>query len=73
MLAEDKERVTRIENLESDMGRTARGEPKSLFRPARYGGATGIREIISWAQAEHGQYNKTDSDADNCDGGFCGT
>ena len=44
------------------------GPGKTFFRPYRYMGAVGIREIIRWAQAGHGKYEPRAA----CDSGFCG-
>lgn len=61
-------RVAQIEKIEASMGITTEGKPRTLFRPYRHGGAVGIREVVRWANSEHGQY---DPDVD-CDSGFCG-
>lgn len=42
--------IQRIEKIESEIG-------KSMFRPQRYSGAKGIREIIDWANSDHGKYS----------------
>ena len=64
------ERVSEIEALETSMGFTGKGKPRTLFRPYRHGGAVGIREVARWASAEHGQYEPLESGS--CDSGFCG-
>lgn len=67
-----------IENLETDMGHTKEGKPRTMFRPYRHQGATGIREVIKWADAERGKYKKDDPQLDllsvngDCAGGWCG-
>lgn len=45
-------RVEEIERLEAEMGHTAEGKPRTMFRPYRHQGATGIREVWEWAKAE---------------------
>lgn len=68
-------RVERIENLAGVSPTT--GKPKTMFRPAKKMGATGIREVIRWANAGRGKYRALDDGtgptgtATGCDGGFC--
>lgn len=75
MLAEDGARVSELEELEKSMGHTSKGKPRTLFRPHRYMGATGIRQIIEWAKSPRGKFNLDDGtgteDAD-CYSGQCG-
>lgn len=51
---EDPVRVERIEALELEMGFTSKNKPRTMFRPYRYRGATGIRAMIRWAETERG-------------------
>ena len=62
------ERVNELEALETSMGFTGKGKPRTLFRPYRHGGAVGIREVVRWANSERGGYVPSNE----CDSGFCG-
>lgn len=68
-LTEDE--IAKVERIESDLGVTSKGKPRTMFRPYRHMGATGIREIIKWAHTGRGEYDPTEG-AGNCDTGFCG-
>lgn len=74
-LAEDESRISLIERIEGEMGYTAAGKPRTMFRPYRYMGATGIREIVRWGLSERGKFESLDDETGggNCDGGYCGT
>ena len=48
-------RVAEIEALERKVSQ-ARAKDCYMFRPARYGGAPGIQEVIKWAESERGAY-----------------
>ena len=41
--------------LEAEIGRT-------MFRPARHGGANGIRQVVEWARYSRGQYDPAQED-----------
>ena len=56
-LAKDPERIQEIEDFETEMGFTSKGKPRTMFRPYRHQGATGIKEIVKWAKA-NGRYRK---------------
>lgn len=58
-LAKDATRIEEIAKIEDDMGFTANGKPRTMFRPYRHMGATGIREIVKWAVADRGAYTPT--------------
>lgn len=73
MLAEDESRIAYIEGLEAEMGMTSKGKPRTMFRPYRYMGATGIREIVRWAQSAPGKFDIDDGTGGGCDSGYCGT
>lgn len=51
-----EERICEIEQLEKEMGFTGYGKPKTMFRPHRMMGATGIREAVKWGKSKRGQY-----------------
>jgi 3'-phosphoadenosine 5'-phosphosulfate sulfotransferase (PAPS reductase)/FAD synthetase len=63
-------RVAEIEALETSMGFTSNGKPRTMFRPHRYRGAVGIREMQKWAESGRGEY---EAPSRGCDSGFCGT
>lgn len=60
------ERVDEIEAIEADVSQT-------LFRPNKFMGAKGIREIKRWADAERGKYEPPDEGGSGCDSGMCGS
>jgi len=71
-----------VERVEGDLGHTANGKPRTMFRPARKMGATGIREVVDWAKADPGKYQPDQPDLlddgtgpsetrTGCDSGFC--
>lgn len=78
-LAQDEKRIAEIEQIEKEMGFTSKGKPRTMFRPYRYMGATGIREIIKWAEAERGQYvndnleSLDDGGGAGCEQEWCGS
>lgn len=69
--------IRRVEGAEKEMndqfGLTSKGNPRTLFRPHRYMGATGIREVKRWADGEHGKFAPLPSDEDSltCNNGYC--
>lgn len=64
------ERVSEIEEMETAMGFTSKGKPRTMFRPGRFRGAVGIREVKRWADSERGAYEPPTA---GCDSGWCGT
>lgn len=64
------DRVVEIEQMEKSLGVTSKGNPRYMFRPGRFCGAKGIREVKRWADSERGQY---DPDGGGCDSGWCGS
>lgn len=62
------ERINTIKAIETDLG------GRTMYRPKAYAGATGIDEVIRWANSERGQYSPTPDpyDEPDCDSGFCG-
>jgi hypothetical protein len=84
LLAAPEVAVAWVERVEHDLGYTSNGKPRTMFRPARKMGATGIREVVDWAKSARGKYNSAqldlldDGDGPNasqtgCDGGLCET
>lgn len=69
--------IADVERVETNLGFSAEGKPKTMFRPARKLGATGIREVIRWSKAGYGKYRPLDDGTGpsetetGCDGGFC--
>ena len=73
-LSKDEDRIAEIEAIEASMGHTAKGAPRTMFRPYRYMGATGIREIVRWAKAGRGNFTLDDGNGSpGCEAGWCGT
>lgn len=61
-----EEDISRVEALEATVGKT-------MFRPARHGGAKGIRRVVAWAYADHGKYDdRQESMFNHCSSGYCG-
>jgi hypothetical protein len=70
--------IARVEALEESVGRP-------MFNPANYMGATGIREVVRWAQSERGRFRTSGElapdllsgliDAENatCEDAWCGS
>lgn len=72
LLDKDEKRIDYIEQLEKELGVTSNGKPRTMFRPYKYMGATGIREIVRWARSRRGKFDPDDgTGGGNCDGGFC--
>ncbi len=42
-----------------------------MFRPHRFKGAKGIRQVLKWAWSERGKY-EPETEASGCDSGMCG-
>lgn len=68
----DEPTISKIERIETEMGVTSKGKPRTMFRPAKKMGATGIRQIVQWANTSHGKFNLDDETGDDCDSGYCG-
>ena len=68
MLLEEKD-ISKVERIEKELGFTGKGKPRLMFRPEKFMGATGIREVIRWAKSERGKFrSETETD---CESGFC--
>lgn len=72
-VADEPETIAKIARIEAQMGHTKAGKPRTMFRPYRYMGATGIHEIIRWAESEPGEFDLADGTGSGCDSGYCGT
>lgn len=73
-----EEVIARVERVEALAGSSpTTGKPKTMFRPAKKLGATGIREVIRWANAGRGKYRPLDDGTGpsgtetGCDSGYC--
>jgi len=65
--------ISEIERLETEMGHTRKGKPRTLFRPYRHMKATGIREVVRWAKSKRGKFKLDDGNGTaGCDSGMCG-
>lgn len=58
----DEEDIAEIERIENDMGYTSKGKPRVMFRPNKFRGATGIRQVAEWALSAHGKYEPPTND-----------
>ena len=58
MLSKYPSLIDKIEKIETEMGFTRNGKPRTMFRPYRHMGATGIREVVKWGIADRGKYKK---------------
>lgn len=65
VLAKDAQAIAEVEALETEIGRP-------IFRPYRHMGATGIREVLRWAESERGKYELPAEKDAECDTGWCG-
>lgn len=52
----DEDDVAAIERIEMELGFTSKGKPRTMYRPNKHLGATGIRQIIEWAKSPRGKY-----------------
>jgi 3'-phosphoadenosine 5'-phosphosulfate sulfotransferase (PAPS reductase)/FAD synthetase len=71
-----EERIQTIEGHEHRLGHTRKGAPRTMFRPAKKMGATGIRQIVRWAKSPRGKFDLDDGTGPSetetgCDGGWC--
>jgi 3'-phosphoadenosine 5'-phosphosulfate sulfotransferase (PAPS reductase)/FAD synthetase len=72
----EEARLAEIEAFETEMGYTSKGKPRTMFRPYRYMGATGIREMVKWANSTRGTYGTSQGELfddldDGTGGGSC--
>ena len=64
MLLGERE-IARVECLEFEVDKT-------MFRPKRHMGATGIRQVVRWARSPRGKFDKDDYAPLTCGSGYCG-
>ncbi len=62
-MSSDEKRISQIEYIEIDMGFTRNEKPRTMFRPYRVGGGTGIRQAIEWGTGKRGHKSKFIPDA----------
>ena len=68
-LASNPERIAQIDKIEKELGYTSKGKPCTMFRPYRHMGATGIQEVVKWAESDRGKF---EPDANLCENqGWC--
>jgi len=68
-----EQRVAEIETIETSLGFTSNNKPRTMFRPYRYMGATGIRAIVRWAKSKRGKFDIDDGNGSSgCETGYCG-
>jgi len=58
----DEADIAEIERIETELGFTSKGKPRTMFRPNKFRGATGIRQIVDWANSPHGKYEPPQSE-----------
>lgn len=63
-----EERVAVVERIESELGFTSKGKPRTMFRPYRHMGAVGIRAVKRWADSARGEFDPDD----DCEDAYCG-
>jgi Phosphoadenosine phosphosulfate reductase family len=54
---------------------SSKGKPRTMFRPNKFMGATGIREVVRWAHSPPGKYDPTQEAlelGEPCDEAWCG-
>ncbi|MEE4652790.1 phosphoadenosine phosphosulfate reductase family protein [Pseudomonas alliivorans] len=70
LLSEDRIRL--IDITERELGFTAKGKPRVMFRAARRKNAVGIRAVLRWAEAPRARDQMQLFPANKCDSGYCG-
>lgn len=72
----DEADISEIERIEKEGGFTSKGKPRTMFRPNKFRGATGIRQVVDWANSAHGKYERPEAEesATGCNlGEWCGS
>lgn len=65
--------IAEIERIEKELGFSSKGKPCTMFRPNKFMGATGIREVVKWAHSPRGKYEPPEEPGEPCDNGWCGS
>lgn len=63
--------IAEIKRIEDSLGHSSKGKPRTMFRPNKFMGATGIAEIAKWAASPRGKYEPPDEAGEPCDTGWC--
>lgn len=66
----DESDIVEIEGMEA-APLSSKGKPRTMFRPNKHMGATGIREIVKWAHSPRGEYEPPEEAGEPCDSGWC--
>lgn len=68
----DETDIAKIEEMES-APLNSKGKPRTMFRPNKFMGATGIREIVRWAHSSRGKYEPEPAPefGEPCDSEWC--
>ncbi len=73
----DEADIAEIERIEREAGFTSKGKPRTMFRPNKFRGATGIRQVVDWAHSAHGKYEAPEPEDENASmcgaGEWCGS
>lgn len=70
LLSDD--RIQLIDITERELGFTAKGKLRVMFRAARRKNAVGIRAVLQWAEAPRARDQMQLFPASKCDSGYCG-
>lgn len=63
--------IAEIKRIEDSLGYSSKGKPRTMFRPNKFMGASGIEEIKKWAHSPRGEYEPPDEAGEPCDTGWC--
>jgi Phosphoadenosine phosphosulfate reductase family len=64
--------ICEIRRIEQSLGHSSKGKPRTMFRPNKFMGATGIDEIVRWAHSPRGKYEAPQEHGEPCDRSWCG-
>jgi hypothetical protein len=67
----DEHDIAEIKRIEDDLGYSSKGKPCTMFRPNKFMGATGIEEIVKWANSPRGKYEPPNEAGEPCDLAWC--
>jgi len=66
----DEQDIQRIEKMEA-APLNSKGKPRTMFRPNKFMGAVGIREVVRWAHSARGKYEGPEEKGEPCDNEWC--
>ncbi len=66
----DEADLLAIEEIEAGPS-SSKGKPRTMFRPNKFMGAVGIREIKRWANSDRGKYEPELERGEPCDNDWC--